>query len=126
MTSKDVGHYGGSVALADYCPYIQVFSKTVIRRFGEEACICRSSLGGATMLSYEEAIACMRRTNQVSSNTTILLFYLKHFFVINGCLFQLDDHPQATKETLLWSPMVQVMIIILQSDGPCKIIIIPP
>ena len=37
-------------------------------------------------------------------------FYLKHFFVINGCLFQLDDHPQATKETLLWSPMVQVMV----------------
>ena len=24
VTSKDVGHYGGSVALADYCPYIQV------------------------------------------------------------------------------------------------------
>ena len=62
------------------------------------------------MLSYGEAIACMRRTNQVSSNTTILLFYLKHFFVINGCLFQLDDHPQATKETLLWSLMVQVMV----------------
>ena len=37
VTSKDVGHYGGSVALADYCPYIQVFSRTVIQRFGEEA-----------------------------------------------------------------------------------------
>ena len=26
MYEKDVGFYGGSVALADYCPYIQEFT----------------------------------------------------------------------------------------------------
>ena len=26
VTKADVGHYGGSVALADYCPYIQEFT----------------------------------------------------------------------------------------------------
>lgn len=26
MYEKDVGYYGGSVALADYCPYIQEFT----------------------------------------------------------------------------------------------------
>ena len=28
VTARDVGHYGGSVALADYCPYIQVETST--------------------------------------------------------------------------------------------------
>ena len=26
VLNKDVGYYGGSVALADYCPYIQEFT----------------------------------------------------------------------------------------------------
>lgn len=26
VTKAEVGHYGGSVALADYCPYIQEFT----------------------------------------------------------------------------------------------------
>ena len=88
VTSKDVGHYGGSVALADYCPYIQVFSRTVIQRFGEEALfICRSSPGGATMLLYEEAIVCTRRTNPVSSNNIIFLFGMRHVVVVISGFF---------------------------------------
>ena len=134
VTSQDVGHYGGSVALADYCPYIQVFHfsnpYSFTQAFGQEPIyyisklslplssgillflplihkapsehfvdnlhihnlrplysglllfqplihytppniwsrrfICRSSHGEATMLLYEEAIVCMKRTNQVS------------------------------------------------------------
>ena len=51
---------------------------------------------------------CMYEENQPSE------FYfcqsIKHIFlVIYGCFFELVDHPQVTKETLLWSRMGKVL-----------------
>ena len=85
------------------------------------------------MLLYEEAIACMKKTNQVGTFSFELAPELIDFrqniicmkrtnqvdhlwsdIIFLGSLWiciELDDHSQATKETLLWSPTVQVNII---------------
>ena len=67
VSSPEVGYYGGSVALADYCPYIQVRSVSPFsRKIVNSVVLSRSSPGAATTWWCGAVTAPTLRTSPVS------------------------------------------------------------